>query len=182
MSHRILITSLKSVLPIKTPFVTAIRKIFFDTTSRKSFKDDKERQEFFESWTSFYIDHHPEDVLMAFNEKDQLMAYLTGCRDSEQAKEVLSTRTDSYTLFEDQFAEYPAHLHINTSLNFQGQGVGGALIQEYMSHLKEAKVKGLHIVTSGDSRNIGFYKKNGFTDEIERDFNGSRLRFMGIKF
>ena len=181
MSERVLITSLKSVLPIKTPFVAAIRKIFFDTTSRKNFSDDKDRQKFFQDWTSFYIDHHPEDVLMAFNEKDQLMAYLTGCRDSELAKEVLSTRMDSYTLFEDQFADFPAHLHINASINFQGKGVGGLLLQEYISNLKKSEARGLHIVTSGESRNIGFYRQNGFRHEVERNFNGSRLRFMGIK-
>lgn len=179
MSDRILITSLKSILPIKTPFISAIRKIFFETTSRKTFSDDKERNKFFESWTSFYIDHHPNDVLMAFNKNDQLMAYLTGCRDSEKAFEVLSTRAASYSLFQDQFYDYPAHLHINSSPEYQGQGVGGLLIDEYIANLKESKIKGVHIVTSGESRNINFYRRHGFTDEIERDFNGSRLRFMG---
>lgn len=158
-----------------------VRAIFFSTTTRQHFSDDLERNSFFENWTSYYFDKYPEHFYFAYlkNKPNEILGYLSGCTDSFEALSFFNDRISSYKIFSEFFLKYPAHLHINCDPKSQGLGIGAKLVEVFLQDLKLKNIKGIHIVTSGESRNISFYKRLGFDFEIEKDFNGSRLRFMG---
>lgn len=67
-------------------------------------------------------------------------------------------------------AEYPAHLHINVLPEYHSQGIGGQLIRRFEAHMRERRVKGVHLQTSNYNRKaIPFYQKMGFSivEELE---------------
>lgn len=60
--------------------------------------------------------------------------------------------------------EYPAHLHIDLLSETQGQGLGRRLIQTLEEALRDAGVRGLHLVASADNTGaVAFYPRVGFT-------------------
>ena len=110
-----------------------------------------------------------------------MAGYLSGCSNSEVAEPELSQGIKFFSIFKDLFKEYPAHFHINIDTQLQGQGLGQQLLDRYLDLLKESHISGVHIMTAADARTVSFYFRNGFTDQWERDFMGSRLKFMGKK-
>lgn len=59
--------------------------------------------------------------------------------------------------------DYPAHLHIDLLPETQGQGVGRRLIETLEGALREAGVRGLHLVASAENTGaIAFYPRVGF--------------------
>ncbi len=157
-----------------------LREIFFLTSSRQTFADDEEREAFFQKWTSFYFQRAPEQVFFALGADDQkVLGYLTGYHDSLAAQSALSATNKAYDVFADLFERFPAHLHINLHPLAQGQGLGRLLIEQYVTWLQERRVKGLHLVTSPAADNVLFYRKCGFAFELEKDFKGTPLLFMG---
>jgi len=152
------ITNLK-----KTPlFLNEMKAIFFETSSRKNFNSEIEKENFWNKWTQFYINKCPEFVFFAVSE-NKLLGYLTGS--------LYSNEENSYKIFSDLFEKFPAHLHVNCTQNAQGQGVGTALVNEFFKYVKV----GCHIVTLKREKNVEFYKKCGFTFTCERE----NLFFMG---
>ncbi len=62
-----------------------------------------------------------------------------------------------------EFADYPAHLHINLLPHTQGHGVGRKIMQAFIDNLKANQVKGLHLEVSINNPNaIAFYERMGF--------------------
>jgi len=62
-----------------------------------------------------------------------------------------------------EFAEYPAHLHIDLLPEAQGAGNGRALMQTYWSALRERGVPGVHLAMSTSNvRARAFYDRMGF--------------------
>lgn len=161
--------------------IQSIREIFFQTTARKSFKDDLERENFFHIWTDYYLmKEHPGKTLIAVSD-DEIVGYLSYCTDSVLAKNHFQPNIKSYRVFEKHFRHYPAHLHINLSPKAQGLGIGSQLIDECVRALNRENITGVHIVTSPDSKNVNFYEKNNFLFQEAELFNGSKLLFMGRK-
>jgi GNAT superfamily N-acetyltransferase len=156
----------------------AIREIFFLSASRTHWPDDEAKETFFDTWTSFYFTH-AEDLIFLAVDDGRALAYLTGCRDSAGAQAEIEKKIKSFAVFADLFARFPAHLHINAHPDARGRGIGSRLIEHFCSVLKKQKIGGVHLVTSPDSRNRGFYRKNGFDFEVEREFKGHKLLFMG---
>ena len=107
------------------------------------------------------------------------MGYLTGCDNSLSALDFYRDRVASYQIFEEHFSAFPAHLHINCLPEYQGIGIGKKLMERFFCDLSARQVRGVHIITSGEARNIGFYHRLEFDFVAEKDFCGSRLRFMG---
>jgi len=102
-----------------------------------------------------------------------------GCENSAAASEYYRTVNPSYALFEDQFARFPAHLHINCAPEARGLGVGTFLMAHFLQKLRANKITGVHIVTSPDAENRHFYTKNGFNFELIRAWKERPLLFMG---
>jgi GNAT superfamily N-acetyltransferase len=156
----------------------AIREIFFNSSVRKNFQDEFERESYFLRWTQYYISEWPQFVYTAHDGPEgEVIGYLMGCPESANAMGYFSTRVPFYALFADLFTEYPAHLHINLSEGARGRGVGSQLIDAYIQDLKSSQ--GVHIVTAPSARNVSFYRHNQFSHEIIRKHGDTELLFMG---
>lgn len=152
-----------------------IREIFFESSTKKSFKDPAEKDAFFEKYLGFYLRSFPELVWIA--QGARVLGYVVASPDSH-GEELLRLQPHMQT-FENLFIDYPAHLHINCHHESRGLGVGSKLIEAVIKALKEQNIVGLHIMTGPDSPNRAFYKKLGFDFESQLPFQGAPILFMG---
>lgn len=155
-----------------------IRDIFFLSSVRTQFQDVEEKEAFYQRWTRFYFQQYPEQIFV-FLQSGKVTAYLMGCDDSRSAAAALSREISSFSLFQDLFEKFPAHLHINAHPDVRGQGQGQKLIAHYFEKLISSGKSGLHIVTSPDAQNVHFYRKAGFGFECQREWQGRNYLFMG---
>lgn len=164
---------------VSSPTVlAAIREIFFLSSARQLFESEREREEFFALWTEYYFKFFPDLILV--DQKDEAVrGYLMGCPDSEAAMPFYASRLKSYSLFADQFARFPAHLHMNVHPSARNEGVGGRLLARFAESITAQGIAGAHLVTSPDSPNRAFYRRHGFNFELERHHAGYPLLFMG---
>lgn len=162
--------------------VTAkIREIFFLSADPKNISDDQTKNdEFFAKWTGYYFSYEPEWILLAW-EGERLLGYIMVGTNSRKAVPYYDSRNPSFRTFADQFDLYPAHLHINCHPSARGQGVGTFLIEDASARLIKKGLKGLHLITSPTQRNVSFYRRNGFSFELQREYKGYALLFMGRK-
>ena len=163
------------LVPFEAKYLDEVREIFFESSTKKTFKDENEREIFFYKYLGFYLKHDPELCLVA--KEDKVLGYVVATR--ETFKEELLTIQPHLVAFKKYFADYPAHLHINCHKDARGKGVGSKLIHEIENKLKKRGVSGLHIMTGVDSANQSFYKKLGFDFAVEEDFGGSPILLMG---
>lgn len=72
---------------------------------------------------------------------------------------------------EPQYAEFPAHLHIDLHPRVQGQGWGRRLIETLSDALRERGVPGVHLgVSERNTGAIEFYDKVGFETYAQREW------------
>lgn len=162
---------------VKTP----LKEIFFLSADPRNVTTDAAKNEaFFNKWTSYYFEQRPDWILLAW-EENRLLAYLMCEPDSARALEYFAKVNPSYSVFKDLFVPFPAHLHMNAHPEARGRGIGGQLIETTAERLRQKSVPGLHLITSPSQRNTQFYRKNGFTHEVLRDWKGYPLLFMGKK-
>lgn len=58
---------------------------------------------------------------------------------------------------------YPAHLHINLSASYRGQGTGRRLMETYLDHCRAAGIPGVFLTTSSKNEiALHLYEKMGF--------------------
>jgi GNAT superfamily N-acetyltransferase len=164
------------VVPLTEKHVIEVREIFFESSTRKTFKDDGEREDFYQKYLGFYLTHFPEFAKVAILDK-KVLGYVVVAPKTEGVELVLLQ--PHLVLFKDYFEKYPAHLHINCHHLSRGLGVGTLLIESIVQELKGRDIRGLHIMTSAGSKNVNFYRKLGFTFETEEEFHGSAILFMG---
>lgn len=151
-----------------------VKEIFFESSTRKSFSSEEEREAFFYKYVGFYLKRFPDYCFVASEGK--ILGYIVGSLVSRDPE--LYSIQPHMNLFEDQFQEYPGHLHINCHAESRGKGMGARLV----SHLEEAlknKIKGFHIMTGIDSANKSFYLRLGFSEIVSKDFQGSPILLMG---
>lgn len=164
-----------------TVLMPLIREIFFLSADPRNVSEDPVKNEaFFEKWTGYYFKYCPEWILLAWKDH-KLLGYIMCETDSARALPYYESRNPTYSLFKDQFDEYPAHLHMNSHPEARNQGVGAAMVAELVRRLKAEKVGGVHLITSPAQRNVGFYRKNDFDFELQREWRGFPLLFMGRK-
>lgn len=157
--------------------IEAVNAIFFETSAIKEFKSEEAKEHFHYKYLGFYQQHSPSNFFALFQD-ELLMGYICGVLDSSDQSELFELHP-YYNLFADLYDQYPAHLHINFSLQATGQGLGSLLIQHFEEHLKKQKVSGVHLITSPQARNVHFYQKNGYDFLVERNFKESSLLLMG---
>lgn len=148
-----------------------IRRIFFETTTRKEFADEAERDAFYEKYVGIYLRRWPELVVQ------DPQGYCLGSLVSEDAE--LIRLQPHLECFKEFFEEFPAHLHINCADGARGQGLGGRLLGEFEERLRRKGIKGVHLITTPGARNRNFYSRRGYDFEIIREFNGVPLMLMG---
>lgn len=63
----------------------------------------------------------------------------------------------------DLVARYPAHIHMNLLSRLRGQGVGTALVQQWVAGAKAAGVPGIHLgASASNTGGVAFWQKAGF--------------------
>lgn len=162
-------------MPFEEKHLLEVKEIFFESSTRKSFKDEAEKGAFFYKYVGFYLKHYPDYAFVAY--ADRVLGYVVGA--PETLEEELLLIQPHLLSFKDYFTEYPAHLHINCHSEARGMGVGQQLVSELLKRLEASKIKGLHIMTGADARNKSFYHRLGFTFEVIENFQGSPILFMG---
>lgn len=152
-----------------------LREIYFESSARKDFKDDSEKEAFFWKYLGFYLEHYPEFVWIA--KGSRILGYVVGSPLSDDS--ALYSIQPHLETFKNYFKDYPAHLHINLHSDARGQGLGSKLLKELEEQLQELDITGLHIMTGVDSRNKNFYTRLGFDFQKTLEFSGHPILFMG---
>lgn len=155
-------------------FVSQVSEIFFESSTKKEFKNKAERDAFEWKYLGFYLSHYPEYAWIAVK-GEKVLGYVLGMPFSQDPS--LYQIQPHMIAFEDYFELYPAHLHINCHADSRGQGVGKLLVLKLLNQLKNEGVSGLHIMTGSQSENRFFYQKLGFDFEAQ---DGSIL-LQGIR-
>ncbi|MCB0366049.1 MAG: GNAT family N-acetyltransferase [Bdellovibrionaceae bacterium] len=155
------------------------RQVFFLTSSRKSFSSDEEREKFWSSWTGYFFRNEPQHIYLALADDGQLCGYLTGCADSENAFPKIVGDIASFACFKDQFADFPAHLHVNCHPSHQGKGWGRRLVEAFVGDMAKTGVRGVHLVTSPEEENVHFYRRLNFSHQVGRHWKNYPLLFLG---
>lgn len=163
------------VVPFEGKYLEEVREIFFESSTRKEFRDEKEKEAFFYKYVGYYLKHYPHFAFVAV--ENRVLGYVVGSPVSEETE--LSVIQPHLQIFKTQFKFYPAHLHINCHHESRGKGVGGQLVAKLEEVLVSNNIKGLHIMTGVDAANQHFYKKLGFDHEIMEEFQGSSILLMG---
>lgn len=153
-----------------------VREIFYASSARQKFASDEEREGFAERWLGPYLRNYQKYFWVA-EVGGHCAGYLTGCPASAELLAHFADKVASFALFRDQFAAFPAHLHLNVDAAARGKGVGADLIARFAEQVPNA---GVHIITSPSSRNRDFYRRNGFSFELEREIGKDGFLFMGL--
>jgi GNAT superfamily N-acetyltransferase len=158
-------------------YADALAEIFFLNSAKREFANSREKAAYLKKWTDLYLQVYPESLFLAL-EEDVLAGYLTGCPDTFA---YLSKQSELpyLHLFQDCYADYPAHFHINCHPKFQGHGIGSALIRKYLEGLTAAGVPGVHIITGATASNVSFYQKCGFARIKTATWGAAELLLMG---
>ncbi len=157
-----------------------IAEIFFLSAAKQSFQSQQEKSDFLARWTGYYRDDEPESTLIAQAQDGTLAGYLTGCRNSAAAARLFRDIA-YYSVFQDLFAGYPAHFHINCHPSQRGQGLGTGLAAAFIDLCAKEGREGIHVVTAPEARNVSFYRRLGFDREELRPWQERDLLFMGRK-
>lgn len=173
----------------------AAEAVFWETANTTCFGSAEELLQFRRKYFDYYWEVAPELFLPALTEAEGgtldppgpgALGYLCAVADTREHPELFDL-ADHIPLFADLYERYPAHLHINLTAASRGHGLGGRLIAVLEERLRDRGIAGLHLVTDPGARNVGFYRKNGFRDEVLRSLSpadgGDRLSllFMGMR-
>ena len=156
-----------------------MEEIWLVSAARQRAADAASRQAFVERWLEPYLRDHADTILLALDGEGEVLGLLTGCLDSAAAAETFEPLHPYYRLFADLYADYPAHLHINCHPGHRDRGIGSRLINRFAELCAEAGLPGLHLITAPGARNVAFYRRNGFTDAVEREKDGRGYLFLG---
>jgi GNAT superfamily N-acetyltransferase len=148
--------------------------IFYESSYKKEFNSEIEKNDFLYKYLGIYKDKYPDLFLVAVK-NEEVLGYICGVHDSK-LETSLYDLLPHYSLFEDLYAKYPAHLHINLSSKSRGLGVGSILIEAFEELSSSG---GIHLITGPKARNRSFYLKNNYSFECIREFKGLELLFMG---
>ena len=81
----------------------------------------------------------------------------------------------------------PAHGWADASVNgdsacqeaYRNRGIGARLIKAFGYLARGAGVRGMHIITGADMRNVGFYRRCGFVEQGRVARGARTLVFLG---
>lgn len=152
-----------------------LREIFFESSTRKEFADEEEKENFFYKYVGVYLKHFPEYLWVA--REGRILGYMAGSPVTDEG-ELLRVQPH-LPVFQKFFTNYPAHLHVNFHPDARGMGLGSKLFSQLEKQFQEAGIRGVHIMTGPDSRNKIFYQRLGFDFEVTLDFRGSPILLMG---
>lgn len=156
----------------------SVETIFFESSIKKKFANAEEKAHFRFKYLDWYIKNHPELFFIAIDGDKNIQGYICGAPDTAAESE-LSSLHPWFSLFSHLFLHYPAHLHINCAENARGVGLGTALLNVLENTLQSKQILGVHLVTSPEARNVGFYDRNGYKFSQTVVWKDAPLLFMG---
>ncbi len=158
---------------IKNKHFNSVQEIFFESSLKKTFKNQNEKDIFFDKWCGQYLNN---ELAYVYEEDDECLGYILLCKDTLKFLE--NNEDNGLRTFIDLYKDFPWHLHINFKSSARGRGLGSKLLTFAKTM---ASPNGIHLITGEDSRNVSFYNKNGFTHTSKREVNSMNLLFMGYK-
>ena len=156
-----------------------IEEIFFLSSAAGGTLLGDERDDFYRRWTGYYLDQHPDLVLLP-EASGVVIGYLTGCDRSAEASRLYDDLF-YYRAFEDCYAEYPAHLHVNVHPDHRGARVGAELVRHFEGLCQNRGCAGVHLVTAARARNRAFYERLGYEEISVRRVEERDLVLLGRK-
>ncbi len=169
-----LIINFKHPLIQQADFFEQVREIFFESSSKKEFKNLQEKNQFEWKYLGFYLGHYPAYAWVAI-ENDKVLGYVLGMPWTQDP--TLYEIQPHLKAFENLYSDFPAHLHINCHSQSRGKGIGKILVKKCLGQMIENNILGLHIMTGPASDNRVFYQKLGFS--FVKELNS--ILFMGIR-
>ncbi len=155
-----------------------IAAIFFETSGTQRFESDTTRDAYRARWLGRYLAWFPDEAFVALTDDGSVVGYLVGCLE-DPAHDARFADIPYFAAFAALTAGYPAHLHINLTARYRGQGIGARLIERFAEHAERAGTPGVHVVTGEGARNNRFYLACGFRLLQTADWNGKRIAFFG---
>ncbi len=152
-----------------------LREIYFETSARKEFRDEADKEAFFQKYLGIYLSRFPQYLWVA--RKERILGYMVASPVTKDS--ILYGLQPHLETFESFFENYPAHLHVNFHQDARGLGLGGKLFSELEKEFQGMGIRGIHIMTGPDSRNKSFYQRLGFNFEVTLDFKGTPILMMG---
>lgn len=156
-------------IPWRERLTAHLDNIFFEASNTKSFPSEEARDVFRERWLGRYLATHPQWAYVALVSDGTVAGYLVGALDEPSGFDDFASAAQAF----------PAHLHVNLAPQFRSRGIGAELIEAFIADARRAGVKGVHVVTSADARNVRFYERVGFEPRAKTTVNGRELVFLG---
>lgn len=154
----------------------ALAEIFFETAVKQTFASMAERESYRHRWYDRYTYRCRATTFVALDADARPIGYVLAC--PFDVRQVPSFSDIGYlTAFDDLLDRYPAHLHVNVTRAWQGQGVGRALVRRGMEACRVAGAPGMHVVTAQDAPSAGFYVRCGL-DAVARRTHAGRALIM----
>ena len=152
----------------------ALAEIFFETAVRQTFATTAEREAYRHRWYDRYTYRCRASIFVARDDAAKPIGYVLAC--PFDVRQVPSFSDIGYFwAFGDLIDRYPAHLHVNVTREWQGRGVGRALVERGVAACRSAGARGVHVVTAADAPNIGFYNRCGLAEVARRPHDGRPL-------
>ncbi len=155
-----------------------VDRVFFASSATQSFETDAARAAFRERWLGRYLETFPAWAYVALDADGEVAGYLVGSIE-DPAKSGFFDDITYFGAFSSLTARFPAQLHVNMAPAWRSKGQGALLVERFCRDAAHAGVPGVHVVSSRDMRNIGFYKRMGFRDVGGLKWNGRELVFLG---
>ncbi len=156
----------------------AVELIFFASAGTSVFASAEHCADFRERWLGRYLDADRRLAHVALDPDRAIIGYVVGSHDDPSQTPRFGDIA-YFAGFADVTARYPAHLHINLAEPARNRGIGGRLIAAFVSDVRAAGLPGVHVVTGRRSRNVGFYKREGFIERATGMHNGDAIVLLG---
>jgi GNAT superfamily N-acetyltransferase len=157
-----------------------IDNIFFQSSAKRDFSSQEEKQAFREMSLGRYIEKHRGSFFVALDADGRAVGYLAGCLENPITLNHFND-VAYFRSIEDICRDYPAHLHVNVAKRHRNRGLGTALVGRFVEWAKLHSLEGIHLVTSSTARSIPFYRRSGFTELRTFPWNVGTSVCMGRK-
>ena len=144
----------------------ALVSIFWETAGRTEFGNSEEAVDYEHRYWRWYWERAREWMFVALDGQ-RTLGYICGVQDTRSYPDLAAIATH-IPIFADLYDRYPAHIHINLTASARGKGVGSQLVTRFVHAMDEPTTPGVHLVTVPTARNVSFYRRNGFSHEVER--------------
>jgi GNAT superfamily N-acetyltransferase len=167
------------VRPYTPADALAVEDIFWLTSAKTDFPNITEKANFFAHYCGNYLAHSLTfKIVCVVNNivRGYLILSTDTLRDPFNQWPQVNPQVMAF------WEQYPAHLHINVHPESQGMGLGQALMDTALTHLRVKHIKGLHVLTAEGHRNNRFYERCGFKPVPQDQLPlSSKVRLYGHK-